>query len=180
MERFTCPGADFDGHYAVAAKELEAISPGVANYSDAKYWLAIALRGGGRALEAESTVDSLLAGRPNDERALEVKSGLASDRNDWIPQSARRPSLAKLRPDSACGAMSFGRPPFTIKKCGRRGRTLTQGLCSSTLMLSCVIEILANYIERRAATPKRLRNWNGWFDFFPRPTQDVCVPGPGL
>src|SRR5437016_12577991 len=38
-------------------------------------------------------------------------------------------------------------------------------------MLSCVIEILGNYIERRAATLKRLGNWNGWFDFSPRPTQ---------
>ena len=97
-----------DGHYAVAAKELQATSVDRTNYFDAQYWLAIAQRAGGRAVEAESTVDSLLAGRPNDERALEVKSALASDRNDWISAVGAQTKLVKLRPDSAAEQCRLG------------------------------------------------------------------------
>jgi spermidine synthase len=117
-----------DGNYAVAAKELEAISLSRPNYFDARYWLAIAQRGGGRALEAESTVDSLLAGRPNDERALEVKSGLASDRNDWISAVGAQTKLVKLRPDSAGEQCRLGDLLLRSKNVGAAEEPLHRGL----------------------------------------------------
>ncbi|PYU05174.1 MAG: hypothetical protein DMG34_08900 [Acidobacteria bacterium] len=117
-----------DGHYAVAAKELQATSVDRTNYFDAQYWLAIAQRAGGRAVEAESTVDSLLAGRPNDERALEVKSALASDRNDWISAVGAQTKLVKLRPDSAAEQCRLGDLLLRSRNVGAAEEPLHKGL----------------------------------------------------
>jgi len=117
-----------DGHYAEAAKELQATSVHRTNYFDTQYWLAIAQRAGGRAVEAESTVDSLLAGRPNDERALEVKSALASDRNDWISAVGAQTKLVKLRPDSAAEQCRLGDLLLRSRNVGASEEPLHKGL----------------------------------------------------
>lgn len=116
------------GHYAVAAKELESTSLGRTNQSNRQYWLAIAQRGSGRTLDAESTIDSLLASQPNDERALEVKSGLASDRKDWIAAVGAQTQLVKLRPDSAAEQCRLGDLLLRSKNIGNAEEPLQKGL----------------------------------------------------
>jgi len=175
MERFCVPGCRFwTGTTPWRQKELEATSLRRANYFEAKYWLAIAQRGGGRALEAESTVDSLLTGRPNDERALEVKSSLASDRNDWISAVGAQTKLVKLRPNSAAEQWSSRRPPFAIKKCRRRGRTPIQGLATRP---SCVpvSSDLGNYNRVTGRNSERLGNLEWVVRFLPEADSKTYV-----
>jgi len=117
-----------DGQYSIAAKELASIAASRTNQFDAQYWLAIAQRGAGRTLEAESAIDSLLASQPNHQRALEVKIGLASGRKDWVSAVGAQTELAKLRDDSAAEQCRLGDLLLRSKNIGAAEEPLQKGL----------------------------------------------------
>ncbi|HVO57031.1 MAG TPA: fused MFS/spermidine synthase, partial [Dongiaceae bacterium] len=92
--------------YAEAIQELS--TPDLANQNSAVYWLSAAQRESGALSQAQATLAPLLLAQPDDERILQLQSGIAADRKDWPAAIAAQTRLTTQQPESSAAACRLG------------------------------------------------------------------------